>query len=647
MTAKDSRVLNPHLFSASARRYLSMSFVQRDGIPIFPKRRLDDMRSNRVSDNFFLSTDEVWLRFIAELGDRLTESFPRKEDASGGVDPQYGITGNFQRIRTIGGYTPTLFSCPQTDSVAARRDAGVRSAPKYGVDNVFTQIVDLVVDYACSDPTPVPIRYKVRSHPGLPGTQANREAFKRAFLTKAFSGRNHEYFVEASCGSLSARKDLYHLIGACPVGIILHRGQADSVNDSGTESKQRPLLSPEVARGARHWKGEYYDKRVIIRGQIREGYFAQRVRNVVAPCFTLNALGQAVDGQIRTNLLNRLSYAFHHRGIDDVRSKSERWTESVSIDAAQWDALSPIELYDGILDSMGRYLDERYVRFCKMMLRLQIVMHQPGQRADESFNPVFGHPAVFDDSNPSRWNFGFLPSGDFFTSSLGKIGGSAAILYGFHLAGITSDISELKKILEGRSNIASFLNMTDDNHVGFFSPDALKHKQMYVSKLSDNPFAKFEVDSNNSFGGLLINTFAGKTTVQPRINGFIENTFWRERSYAQKTPENIARGMQARRVVYSSAAQYQEVVRVMDQVMIKHLGVSYDTLADSLHPDPMSAADQLFLDDPNVIQWKIDPSDVSIELLDTQFISLQPSDFCPAIAWVFRDFSVRSRYAGT
>lgn len=641
---RQDRRRNPHLLSAHARQYLTRSFVRRSGIHVFPKRPLDAFRRD-PNENFYNSLDPQWLRFTAELADVLTARFPRRENSEGEVDPKYGITGNFQRLRTVAGYTPPVFSCPQASSERARKDAGVADPPQYGKHRLFTEIVDMVVDEVIGHMKPSTVRVKNHSHPGLPGTTSNRVAFKRAIIQKVLAHGTHEYYTTLAVSSFDTRTRLYHETGANYSGIIIHRGQFDSVSDDGKESKKRVFFSPRVARGEEAWKDEYYDKTVVLHGgRVVPGHFAERVRIVVAPNFVMNLLGQVADAQVRSGIFAASPFTFHHRGLEDLRNKVKDWRESVSIDGSQWDSLSPAELYDAIADSMARHFDERYILFIKYMLRIQMVMHCPDDTGQPLADPVFGSPYAIPRSL-AEMIFAQLPSGDFFTSSFGKIGGSIAILWNFVLAGLYMKIEDLRAIWRGVHPEAAFVNMTDDNHVGFKSLEAKEQKRKFIEALPRNPYAKWEVDANNSFGGQLISTYGGATYVSPRINGLIENSFGRERPLSQKTPETIAIGMQARLQVYSEAAQYDDVLSTTNEVMRKHLGVRYETVANSITVSPSAYADALFLEDPSVIHYKVDPEDVTPELMDTKFTSIDAATAARAMAWIIKDPDLKRRFS--
>lgn len=638
------RKRNPHLSSAHARQYLARSFVRRTGIHVFPKRPLDSFRRD-PDENFYNSLDPEWLRFTEDLADVLTSRFPRRENAEGEVDPQYGVTGNFQRLRTVAGYTPPVFSCPQSSSERARKDAGVAESPKYGQNRLFTQIVDMVVDDIVANMKPSVVRVKNHSHPGLPGTTSNRVAFKKAVIDKVLRHGTHEYYVTLAVRSFDTRTRLYHETGANYSGIIIHRGQFDSVSDDGKESKKRVFLTPAVARGEEAWKDQYYDKQVVTSdGRTISGHFAERVRIVVAPNFVMNLLGQIVDAQIRSGIFSASPFTFHHRGLEDLREKVKDWRESVSVDGSQWDTLSPAELYDAIADSMARHFDERYITFIKYMLRIQMVMHCPDASGEALANPVFGSPYAIPRSL-AEMIYAQLPSGDFLTSSFGKAGGSIAMLWNYVLAGLYVTIEPLQRIWRGVHPETAFINMTDDNHVGFKSKEAKEHKRKFIEALPRNPFAKWEVDTNNSFGGQLISTYGGATYVAPRINGLIENSFGRERPLSQKTPETIAIGMQARLEVYRQAAQFDDVLAVTNEVMRKILGVRYETVARSLNVDPAAYADSLFMEDTSVIHYKIDAEDVTPALLDTKFTSIDAGTAARSMAWVIKDPDLKRRFS--
>lgn len=586
-------------------RHLS-SRVRDRSVTSFPKVPIDGLpEGEKARDKYFYRSDDPrYLAFLDELDGALNAK---------------SFNGVFSDhlVRSVGGYPAGPVEVVQRNNVAGVRKDRLAFS-------LSTREKLLVVAYTLllfGEPIEAPLRLKKGGSPGAVDERWGRLETQMRVSSKVLDHGPavRDLYAAGDHGSLIKADEVFF---AAPVSTRLHRVQQDKVTiENGVlVPKRRPIAVDPYST-------EFVEADKSLPAFSASGlgtFFRLRLRNVNNPTLGANLLSICFGSVVRAGYYRIWPFAFHHTTAQDIERKIGHWAWAECYDAARYDAHFLVELFAVLLDTlewMG-YSAE----FCDYLwvFHLQpVLMH--GSLAETPGWPLFGaDPFVL-----KTFDFWGLLSGSGLTDVLGKFGAGAAMLVVALRARLLSGPRDLPAVLRGTHPRFGNLFGGDDNLCGGpIAADAAAFNAAMKPLLDSEPepaefFVRFSKD--NRFLGNRVSVEGGRVRLSKYEPSLVANSFWKERDLHNKTNFEISSGFADRFDLLSSTEVGRRALGVIDELMVRHFGFTYTRLAARSSGAP-ETADAIFRLNPSSIFYKLDPSDVSEELLAEATFSYSADD---------------------
>lgn len=587
---------------------------------------------------FFNSFEEEYLSFTAELADVLSGNFLPDPVRKGEivVRSDAPIAGNFHAIRTVSGFPATPFGCPISGNRALRESLGLSSSlterqiriSKWVIEKIWGELDfgPVAVPKATSPGPfgPVDPIWDIRS--SRPATREAKMVYQARLIGRLVYDLRIGSLVPLLAGTPQQQIRAITDFGAVRLMYRLHRGQADSVRVEGGAliPKVRNYLTEEEARAGRYDGSHAVSKEVRLRdGKILKGFFAVRQRDVAGVALPINLPGMLLGSCVRRALKRKFPFVFHHTGLDDIKRKLRRCRTVVPSDAKHYDSTYMFAFlklrYDFLLSRYGKIFADYAFRTSTQPL----LMHDPFTGKALS-SPFFGHGILAQPGQMEEDGFDTLASGNWDTSLSGRDLPPAAFMDAFIEAGLLADDpTEWELLWQGTHPRLVYLCGGDDNCCGVVDESM---DEVLAQAISSSSMVRMEPDAN-FMGALIHYTSDGFASASVDLTSLVRNCFFKEYNQHEKTNPALMAGYAARFALMTSHPAGSELIKVIDSVMRRRLGISLTELCvDSVSTYNPSLVDAMVLDDPRVLHYKVEEGDVSEDVLTAVSFTIPEPD---------------------
>lgn len=576
------------------------------------------------TSDFIYSTDPRALALKARLADRLSDEFPTDVLPSGFAGPS-SVPGDFYSLRNVSGIGMDPLPIPVTDNAALIKQYGLADSIRPEDEPWLKEIVRLFFGHA----VPSNLHIRKAASTGFPYFTSDNTYKKMAALQTLV---NADDFLNAMTGDsrgLEYAMKQYHSL--C-VYAIQERQQPNAISkqsDGTFTSKPRTAPTEDEARSGR------YDGKTIAdmtardeKGNVLEGHFAMRRRDVFGGNGPVNYFLTAIFGCFREVYLNRFAATYKSRGAADKQQKIARFKYVVGSDVKTMDKMVPRWFTMFVMKELEKYLDGRVVELMRRAYQAPYVCPPPWQKTPESFNPVFGESPL--DPKSFTMHVG-LPSGIAFNPDWGKLW--MTFVYSVLYKDVRALVSpaELEGFLSGKHPDHALQDTADD--AAFLTNVAAVAERL---KKPSSPYAVLEVETPVVYLGDVYCEVGGEKKVYPNPLTYIINGLCREDSIDRNPVTAWAEGVIARMHVYSANPIFRDLNAIYEEEARKHLGFNPNLIARTLAVrQRYNDVDALVKASPSVLHYKIDPKDVSPEILDEVVATVPAADWFNKVRHLF------------
>lgn len=609
--------------TAAAKRYLAR---KRRSAPnaLLPLSFESDPR-RLTPESYLHSTDPRALRLIERLEERLNKEFPPDVRPSGFCGST-AVPTDWNGLRNVSGIGMDPLPIPIYDNARFIEKSGLKSAIEPGDVPWLKEIIRLF--HCAAAPADVLIRKAAStSFPYF----AKDISYKKLAALKALC--NIDDYLAKACandrGSLEAWLQDYH---ACYLYAIHLRQQPNAIlhKEGRWSSKPRTAPTEREARSGLYTGNTFADMTVHdANGHEIEGHFAMRQRDVFGLNGPLNYVLSAFWGCFRAVYLDRFAFTYKVRGDQDKAERMRSYRFVVGSDVKTMDKLVPRWFIDFYTDELHQYLDERVVKLFRRAYAAPYVAPNPWRATPPSYSPFFGPSPL------EPWKFDAhvgLPSGIGPNPDIGKLWMTLNYVLVGRSVGALLRPTDIEPFLMGKNPKLCLLDTADDAAFGTDTQeraDALKR--------ATTPYAILEPETPVIYlGGVFTETSAGMD-VFPNPVTFLVNLLCREDSISQKGPAVWAEGYEARCAVYSRTPIFRDLMRIWEEVCREEVGINPTLMARALAGRrPPVDIDAMVLADPTTLHYKVDPKDVSPEVLDSIVGKVPAADFINEVRHLFK-----------
>lgn len=209
-----------------------------------------------------------------------------------------------------------------------------------------------------------------------------------------------------------------------------------------------------------------------------------------------------------------------------------------------------------------------------------------------------------------------LVSGHIATSLYGKIG--TVVNHFCILDKLGSHVTEsfVEAVLDHDQRVASsaiFMRNGGDDHL--LVGDKKMMARYFDAAKSPDLFFAVEPERNSVYLGTVYVRENGKFVPYPNIVTFVTKLLAPERAWNHSSKTYWQIGLKARLLHYATAPTFSRVIDIIDREHSAIYGYPYTAYVNSLEGN-MADVDALFLSDPDIIHYKLEPSDISKEVYD-------------------------------
>lgn len=543
-----------------------------------------------------LSTDPRFLKLTEDLVSELKGPEWQPKVNKFGLS-ENGLSGGAERLLTVAGIRATPVATGMEDNSSLRASLGLPTEFRTPRERaIFRELVKEFFGHGAS----APARIKKDATTGFP------------HFTKSMLVKKKLYISTLSFLRDNARKWLTPLdfIKAMiyPVLLIVYRLQADLPSkkrtvDVGGESRVDVDNSTSFA-----------------------GHIAMRVRVAYAASGTVNYAMTCLCACIRAGYYARFGKTYKNRGAADGSTKLQRFAKVFGIDVTNFDTTVGELLFEALLEDL-----EFHQLFTPAVISL--------------WRACLGAPSIsqspYPADRPKKWrttgdpgsNAGFslkrgLPSGVAMNPEIGKFMMSFEVLVRYdHLTG--NVLGNVARYLAHEMPDMAFLNSADDNLIGVMDP---RHADKFVAAPG---YFKLDLEEYPVYLGTIYCGEPGSVYGLPNLMSFLERWLVPEHSIGFDEDDRRSQwytGWVQRKAMYSEHPRFLDVYHMLDRLVTKHFGKSVEALMLEREQPRMklsvvanSAADMLYMNNPDVIHYRIAPEDVTPAILDMEVATI-PAD---------------------
>jgi hypothetical protein len=443
--------------------------------------------------------------------------------------------------------------------------------------------------------------------------------------------KNADHFLKCMTGdrrSLEVGLQDYHSLHVYATN---ERLQPDSVSKtaSGYQAKERFAATPEQSRSGEVGTMKIDSTAYDDQGQPMEGHFAMRRRVVWGFSGLPNYFLTAILGCHRAVYLKRYAATYKTRGPEDKEQKIQKYKYIVGSDVKSMDTTVPAWFFEFFLNEMTNYWEEPLVNLVDKMFKASFVTPPPSKHTPDDYNPVFGDDPLDGTSDLSVG----LPSGIAINPDIGKLWMSFVYIILMRDSGAIKHVSEVDDFLSGKNPEHGMLNMSDDATL-MTNSATVRDKLMEAS----SPYAVLQPEVPVIFLGDVFTERNGEKRAFPNPQTFIVNAIARESSIQIMDPIAYAEGYLARYQLYSRTPMFAEINEAFEEEMRREFGISPYSIAKRVARMQKfdTDIDAMVKADVSVLYYKVDPADVSPEVLDEVVATVPAADFFNDIRHLFK-----------
>lgn len=620
------------IFSAfRARKWLTKDRSQKPNA-IFPTTLKRFREARPGTEDFVYSMDKPMRALRERLAVRLTREFP-VDKRTDGFAGHTAVGSTFYRLLNASGLGQNPLPIPVVDNAKLIEANGL--AKNILPEDIpwLNKLMDLFFGFA----TPASIYIRKDASTGPPDFTADVK-YKKGWTIKAL--HNVDDFLNLACGGTPELRKWHSEYRSVYLYVIQERQQPNEITlvDGKWVSKSRTAPTPEEARSGNYSGGTVADMSVrdAATGLILPNHFRMRRRDVFNMSGIPNYVMSAIMSCFREVYLDRFSFTYKMRGPEDKRAKSAKYKYVVGCDVKTMDKMIPRWFIEFVCGRLPNYVDERVATFFRRILGAPYVCPapwtdlQPQDRRLSEYSPSYGGSPY----NPTDLNNCVgLPSGCAINPDIGKLWMTFVYTRLLRDVGALTHVGELEPLLRGANPTHALFDMSDDAVI--LTNDAAVALKVQTPK---SPYAKLEPESPLLYLGDVFAISGGERLVVPNPVTFTVNMLSREDSVDKRNPISWANSYLARVALYSTTPVFREMNAIFEEEARKCLGFNPHDLARTmsrLDPD-IKTADAMFREDPRVIYYKVDPKDVTPELLNTEISTIGPGDYFEDIKHLFK-----------
>lgn len=615
-----SDLLSALASTTGAKRWLARSRLPKPNA-IYP--RTLDPKATPGPENYVYSMDADFLRYKEYVRQKCNAEFPLDVLPSGFAGPT-GVPGDFNALTSVSGVGMDPLPIPLVSNAAFIKSNGLADALKESDRPFLREMVRLFFGAAA----PADLYIRKAGSTSFPFFTTDNDYKKLAALKIL---HNPDHFLRLATGSeaqLREMADTYHTV---LLYAIHERQQPDGTTTENGKlvPKKRVAATEEEARTGSYTGKTFANKEVKdVHGNVLENNFAMRRRDVFGMSGPVNYFLTAIMGCFREVYLDRFAFTYKVRGREDKQEKISSYSFVVGSDVKTMDKTIPEWFLTEVLAELSNYLDPRVIELMRRAYQSPYVVPSPWRETPEQFDPLFGG-SPFDPKN-FKQHVG-LPSGVAFNPDWGKLWMTFVYMVLYRDCGAIHSPSEVEGLLQGKNRDHAILDMSDDAAFLTNSPSVAAK-----FKVAKSPYALLEPEVPVIYLGDVFCQVGDRKMVYPNPITYVVNPVCREDSIDRSGPVAWAEGFVARQQVYSFSPIYRDLHNIMDMAARKFLGLSPALMARTMAGmQRFSDADALVLANAAVLHYKVDPKDVSPEVLDSAVAKIPASDFFNKIRHLF------------
>lgn len=593
-------------------------------------------RTNRVSFNEVFprvwTSDLQYLKMVIALSERLPEVAPVTRNADGELVGD-GTSTNWSEFRTIMPVLPNPSGTPPSDSTPYAKEMLVKAGTS-GLatpalqkereryisqwtlpDDVQSLIRNFMEVFLTQAPL-VSFPIKRTSTMGLPHMTA--DLIPKAQAIRHWLERGEKYALWMREGNMRALAD-DGLVFAYFNG---YRAQLEGVNVTDGVAKTAKI------RQVYDWKGQWSvmdralpeDER--IPKEVTDQLLSARSRQVSASPFKSTLFLRVVARAVEKGIGDEFPFTFKHRDAPDILRKVGTDSRYYKLtDVKSHDQMMHPFFVDAFCDQLSVLFGKTIGDWCRLMFRAPMLVkndHRGGTGAVMRGNPMILSTFVQNYVNPSG-----IPV----TSNLAKAAGALYMVIAAYFAGhLENSKPAIREFLRGNHPL-KLQNLGDNN---FLHSNDERYAQFIKDPGAYLPYALLD-DADTFAGYTLMRDDRGALVMQRNIATFVKNIVAPDRTMNHPMKGNWAVSLPLKRVLYGDHPAYGRVNKVLEDTVKEFLGTTLDELAAATPRNEeavrgLNLIDAEFLNNPEGIEYKIDPTMVSPELLEQFYITGTPDD---------------------
>lgn len=612
-----------YLFAQTgAKRWLNRPRLPRFNA-ILPKGYSDKPGPNPA--NYLYSGDRAALDITEDLAVRMTREFPMQVDEHGWAGSN-AVPGDFYNLLAVSGYGMDPLSIPLMNNESFVKSLGIATNIRKEDIPWFQELVKLFFAHV----TPENLHIRKKASSGFPYFTNDIQYRKMATLKCLHNIDDWLNALNGGASELERALNEYHSVIIYSVN---ERQQPPGVRFMGGKysAKPRQAATPEEARSGSSTGQTFADMSVRgPDGRVIENHFAMRRRAVFGMSGVPNYVMTAILGSCRAVYLNRFSFTYKTRDAEDKERKIAPYEYLVGSDVKAMDTTVPTWFFNLLLEELEKYWDSRLVNVLRRMLFAPYVVPPPYIKTPSDYNPVYGRSPL----DPTAFNVHVgLPSGIFINPDIGKLWMSFVYVILFRDSGALRFVSEIEPFLRGENKQHALLDSSDD--ATMLTNSAVVAQKLKAAK---SPYAVLEPEVPVLYLGDVFCMDGGRKRAYPNPVTYLVNALVREDSIDRLDPVVHAEGVLARYQTYSRTPIFRDLNAIFEETCRKYAGINPYLIARSMAKrQKWSDVDAMVKSNPHYLHYRVDPKDVSPEVLDEIVATIPASDFFDNIKHLFKN----------
>jgi len=613
-----------------AARYLNRKRLPKPNA-LFPMGL--DSNPPRTKDGYLYSMDPRALRLTERLAERASREFPKDVRADGFAGAT-GVPGDFWSLLNVSGYGMDPLPIPVTHNAELIKANGLMDHIRPEDGPWLKELIKLFFGHAA----PANLHIRKEASTCFPYFEKDIQ-YKKLGTLKAL--HQIDKFLELATGDSSDLLDLVNEYHAIFLFAIQERQQPNAVliGPKG-EKYSKPRTTPSEAEARTgSYSGETKANMTIkdAHGNIIQDHFRMRRRDVFGGNGIINYTLTAIINCFREVYLSRFAFTYKTRDRFDKQKKIASYAYVIGSDVKTMDKMCPEWFMTFVFDELKHYLDERVVEVMRRKFQAPYVVPPPWEETAESYNPVFGGSPLNPDNFKQHVG---LPSGIAFNPDWGKLWMTFVYAILYRDVGALHRPSDLEPFLRGLNPQHALLDMSDD--AAFLTNSAIVAKRL---RTPVSPYAVLEVETPVIFLGDVFCSVNDRKEVYPNPITYLVNALCREDSIdrepgisdQRKPPQIWAEGYLARYQVYSSSPIFRDLNAMLNEECRREVGINPYLLACTLaKQQKFNDIDAMVRANPGVLHYKVDPKDVSPDVLNDIVATIPAQDFFRQIRHLFK-----------